>query len=332
MKKHLIFGIIFTLLGNNLFSQKIKVQFNQNSEFKIVQFTDMHLQDAVSETVFAMVKEIVEREKPDLAVITGDVTYQGKVDKLLQKLASIFAEKKIPWVSVLGNHDDEFGISRKSLSKLYRTLPFNLNATTAGINGETNFIIPIAGKENKDEALLYFFDSNSYNPLKDKVKSTYAWIDFSQINWYRNKSANFTKKNMGNPIPALSFFHIPLPEYNIVWALDSSSCIGNKLEKVCSPSINSGMYTAMLECGDIMGAFVGHDHLNDYIGVLNGIALAYGRFSGSKNTYGYLIPGARVIVLKEGKHEFYTWIREKGGNVLYNCNYPDSFAKKKSNL
>ena len=37
--------------------------------------------------------------------------------------------------------------------------------------------------------------------------------------------------------------------------------------------------------------------------------------------------GARVIVLKEGKREFDTWIREVGGNVLYRTTYPKSYVK-----
>ena len=31
-----------------------------------------------------------------------------------------------------------------------------------------------------------------------------------------------------------------------------------------------------------------------------------------KNTYGDKTPGSRIIVLKEGKREFDTWLREKG--------------------
>jgi hypothetical protein len=329
MKKYLIIGFgIILLNSNNSYSQRDKFQFNQNSEFKIVQFTDLHIQKTLSEPVFELAKEIVELEKPDLVVITGDIAFQDSVDDLLLRLATIFAEKKIPWVSAFGNHDDEFGRTRKILSAFYRSLPYNHNSSACGIKGETNFIIPIAGKTNKHEALLYIFDSNAYNPLKDRGNSTYGWIDFSQINWYRNQSASFTKKNNGIPVPSLSFFHIPLPEYKILWEMDSASCVGSKQEEVSCPSVNSGMFTSMLECGDIMGMFAGHDHVNDYIGRFNGIALAYGRFSGSKSTYGHLTPGARVIVLKEGKREFDTWIREKGGSMLYKCQYPNSFIEK----
>jgi len=326
MKKLLITGFsIFILITCNLSGQKANHRFNQYGEYKIVQFTDTHIQNSVSGSVFELIREIVEAEKPDLVVITGDICLQDTVDDLLLEMAALFAKERIHWVTVFGNHDGEKGPSRKALAEIYRSLPFNLNARTSGIKGETNFILPVSGKENRLQALLFFFDSNAYNPLKDRVKGAYGWIEFPQIDWYRNKSASFTRKNKGTPVPSLAFFHIPLPEYALLWNKDSASCIGSKLEEVSCPPVNSGMYASMLECGDIIGMFAGHDHVNDYIGILNGIALAYGRFSGSKSTYGHLTPGARVIVLKEGKREFDTWIREKGGNILYKCRYPDLF-------
>jgi 3',5'-cyclic AMP phosphodiesterase CpdA len=318
MKKYLIIVFSILILNNySSFGQKGILHFNSAGEFKILQFTDTHLQHSVSDSVFKLIKKIVEIEKPDLVVFTGDVTFQDSVYDLPVGLEKIFAGKEIHWVVAFGNHDDEAGPSRKKLSALYQSLPFNLNATTPGIKGETNFILPVTGNKGTNQALLYFFDSNAYNPLKDKANGAYGWIEFSQIRWYRNQSASYTKKNKGVPVPSLAFFHIPLPEYNLVWEEDSIACIGTKQEEVSCPPVNSGLYASMIECGDIMGVFVGHDHNNDYIGSLNGIALGYGRFSGANNTYGRLMPGARVIVLKEGKREFETWIREKGGNILY---------------
>ena len=51
---------------------------------------------------------------------------------------------------------------------------------------------------------------------------------------------------------------------------------------------------------------------------------------GGKNTYGDKTPGSRIIVLKEGKREFDTWLREKGNMAKLNvCTYPGSFVKEK---
>ena len=76
------------------------------------------------------------------------------------------------------------------------------------------------------------------------------------------------------------------------------------------------MYSAMVETGNIIGTFVGHDHDIDYIVSNNGIALGYGRFSGDDTTYNNLRPGGRVIILEEGKRAFRTFIKEDDGRIV----------------
>jgi len=76
------------------------------------------------------------------------------------------------------------------------------------------------------------------------------------------------------------------------------------------------MFAAMLESGDIMGVFVGHDHDNDYLASLYGIVLGYGRFSGGRTTYTDFQNGARVFCLKEGEKGFLTYIRLMDGSEI----------------
>ncbi len=330
-KLMLLIGLVLAFTRVN--GQNHKLAFNKNGEFKIIQFTDLHIEaiksGADSEAVYSAISEIVISEKPDLVVLTGDVITQDPMTSALLKLAHIFEENKVPWTSVLGNHDEECShIERKKLAAIHRSMPYNINSNKPGIMGETNFILTVKGA-GKIKSLLYFFDSNAYNPMKGKVNTYYAWMDFSQVQWYRNQSIAFTKKNGGTPVSALAFFHIPFPEYDDLWRNDSIHCIGTKAEPVASPKVNSGMYLSMLECGDVMGTFVGHDHNNDYIGTYNNIALAYGRCTRGISSYGLFPQGGRVIVLKEGKREFDTWIHEKGGNITHHYHYPNSIAPVK---
>lgn len=109
-----------------------------------------------------------------------------------------------------------------------------------------------------------------------------------QVNWYRSQSAAYTERNGGKPLPALAFFHIPLPEYNQAAADESAILIGTRMEKACAPLLNTGMFAAMKEAGDVMGTFVGHDHDNDYSVMWHGILLAYGRFTGGNTEYNHL--------------------------------------------
>jgi hypothetical protein len=83
------------------------------------------------------------------------------------------------------------------------------------------------------------------------------------------------------------------------------------------------MFAAMLETGNIMGVFVGHDHDNDYIVAKQGIALGYGRFSGDDTIYHNIPSGVRVIELEEGKRGFVSWILEDDGRITDPMTFTD---------
>ena len=86
------------------------------------------------------------------------------------------------------------------------------------------------------------------------------------------------------------------------------------------------MFTAMAEEGDVMAIFAGHDHDNDYAVMWKDLLLAYGRYTGGNTVYNHLKPGARVIILEEGKRRFTTYIREWDGNCCDFSTYPDSYV------
>lgn len=110
---------------------------------------------------------------------------------------------------------------------------------------------------------------------------------------------------------------------------NKENIIGNHKEDECNGKINTGMFAAMLESGDVVGTFVGHDHDNDYIGTYMGIALAYGRYSGGNTVYNNLgNNGCRVITLNEGERGFSSYIRLRDGEKLFPVTYPDSFTKE----
>jgi hypothetical protein len=85
------------------------------------------------------------------------------------------------------------------------------------------------------------------------------------------------------------------------------------------------MFAAMFEMQDIFGAFVGHDHDNDFIGQYRGIALAYGRAAGV-DTYGALPKGGRIIDLYEGQKCFDTWIIDEDCNKTDVYYYPSAIS------
>ena len=322
--------LILASVANAEYNSTLK--FNENGEFKIAQFTDTHVDliEGANLNVYETIQTVIAIEKPDFVIFTGDNVTQNDPQEGYRRFASIFEKANLPWAAVFGNHDGESNVSREEIAEFLRTLPFCMNSDMGqdSIYGHSNFVLPVYGKEDKIAALLYCMDSNSTSTMKPTVDG-YGWFDFSQIDWYRNKSKEYTLANGGTPLPALAFFHIPLPEYTQAWKNRRVRPLGVKNEKECAPDINTGMFTAMLEAGDVMGTFVGHDHLNDYIGVYYNIALAYGRVTKiMRDPKKDPLAGGRLIVLKEGKREFDTWIRDMNGKRELSC----TFGKTRSKL
>lgn len=326
--KKFISAIIAIMAFVCVHGQNAALNFNKDGKFKIVQFTDVHYKQGVPESAVAieLINEVLDAEKPDLVIFTGDIIYAKPVEKGLDEVFAPLIERKIPWAYIFGNHDDEFEKSRQEIMDYVMKKPYCLSVHgDKAVTGVGNFILEVKDvNSEKIKALLYLMDSGAYSPI-EKV-GHYNWFAFDQVAWYKTQSAAYTKDNNGKPYPALAFFHIPLAEYPLMTSKPDKKIIGEKREDECPGRLNSGMFTAMLEAGDVMGTFVGHDHDNDYIGAYYGIYLAYGRYSGGKTVYNNLGKnGCRIIEMQEGEYRFSTYIRLLGGEKLYEVEYPNTF-------
>ena len=327
-KSFIVIAYMALILFLPLNAQNV-LKFNVDKKIKIVQFTDIHYisGDARSDIALENIKEVLDVEKPDIVMITGDILFGAPADKGLKEVLGVVSERKTPFGIMFGNHDDEHKISRKQLFDIAKEIPYNMTSTVPGITGITNYILPVlSSASDKTAFLLYCFDSNAYSTVKG-IKG-YDHIHFDQIAWYREQSALFTGENGGVPVPAVAFFHIPLPEFNYSAADENIVMTGTRKERACAPDLNSGMFTAIKEMGDVMATFVGHDHDNDYAVYRQGIMLSYGRYSGGNTVYNNLKPnGARVIEITEGEKGFRTWIRLRGGSIIHDIKFPDFFLK-----
>lgn len=296
------------------------LKFREDGSFKIIQLTDLHIgtygleqPNEADQKTFRLIDQLIQGEMPDLIVITGDLIWSGEqgAEKSYRCIMDHLSKWEIPFAIVYGNHDSEANITREELFAIQQDYPFSIaEPGPEEIHGVGNYSLAIQShKTQSKEAYLYLLDSGDYG-LKNV--STYGWVHHDQIAWFADEAKKH-RRLTERQIPALAFFHIPTPEYKEVLQVGKVS--GNKLEPVCSPEVNSGLFTALLEAGNVMGTFVGHDHDNDYCGELHGISLCYGRITGY-NVYGALERGARVIQLFEGENRFESWLRLDDGKVV----------------
>ncbi len=298
-------------------AQRPALRFDAEGRFKIVQFTDVHLdlstpyRQGEAVKTLTQLRDVLAAERPDLAVFTGDVVTGPPAAEGWRRVLDAVEECGVPFCVVLGNHDAEQDLTRGQIARIVCGRASSLNTCVSGELDDR--VLEIAGRDGT-AALLYCLDSHDY-PTVEGIDG-YGWFTPEQVRWYRERSADYAAANGGRPLPALAFFHIALPEYVAAWRDPENTHIGRAAEEECPGALNAGMFAAMVEAGDVMGVFVGHDHDIDYVVAEKGIALGYGRFSGDDTTYNNLRHGVRVLVLTEGERGFETWIRERDGRIV----------------
>ena len=287
--------------------------------FKVLQLTDTHYVagDPRSERALTNVREMLDTERPDLVIHTGDILF-GRPDlESAHEILQPIADRGIPFAVALGNHDSQFGATREDMYAMIREIPGCVNLPPKeGVYGCSNDVITLSGPNGPDR-VLYLFDSMDAVILKGEEEiHSYDYIRFSQLEWYRHHSRAFTEGNGGIPVPSLAFFHIPLCELPEGLANGGRILAGENGEPPCPSRLNSGLLAQMRELGDIQAIVNGHDHDCDYVLDYGNMYYIYGRFSGCDTTYNHLGPsGARVFEFTQGARSFRTWVRLQGGEV-----------------
>ncbi|KAJ5070319.1 hypothetical protein M0811_10985 [Anaeramoeba ignava] len=277
--------------------------------------------DLAQETYFQ-----TEGLNTDFVVFSGDLlAFYAEVPMIGWERAVYFAnfyQKK--YSVVFGNHDYA-GFYSPENTFIELDMKHEYSYSQKGpenIHGVSNYYLEVLGSDsNETKLILYFFDTGDSD-----CEGVLGWscVYPDQIEWYKNIS-NYLKEKNNRTIPALAFFHIPLPEYMDVW--NNNTCYGVKEEDISYWSKNTGLYQTFLEQGDVYGVFVGHDHENDFIGNYNGIYLAYGRKSGFGSYQPKLpkVQGTRIIRVEENLREIQTYIRNKDGEIeTQEIHYPNS--------
>ena len=304
----------------------------KNGKFKIMLIGDLHESyDMYSDNAAnkaddmnALLTKAVEELNPDLVVYLGDnagADNEMQMRSVISRILYPVSLRDIPFAVVFGNHDRECAVSLRDQMRLYREHDncYMFNADDS-ITGYGNYNLLIKSSESDEDVFnLWFIDSN--NLADDQELSYYDWVHTDQIEWYKKNALELKEKNSGKVIPAFNFQHIPVPEeYELLrearvhekldcvpghrkWA-DKNYVLKENVEGYlgegpCTPCVNSGQFAAWKEIGDVIGAFFGHDHMNDFAGYVDGIMLAQCKTAGFRPYTDGCRSGVRLIILDE---------------------------------
>ena len=309
------------------------LKFNEDGKFTILNISDIQDGYPLNELTRDYIEKTVDKVQPNLIVLTGDnisgydVLEEKDAEKAIREFMDIFQERDIKVAAVFGNHDDEETKSTKEHQlSIYESYDCYVGEAGFCIKDRVGtYNLPIMKSDGSGYGFnLWLTDSGTYNTENDY--GGYACVYKEQIEWYKETSAKLTKENGGEPVPAINFQHIIVPEIydalqqtKLIWfgriirgknPLNDSikfyklpkDAVGQLREYPCPPYYNNGQYDAMLEMGDVLATVSGHDHENTFEIDYKGIKIINTPTIGF-NAYNDINVGARVFVIDENAPE-----------------------------
>ena len=305
---------------------KQTVRFNDNGKLKILVFSDLQEEYPIKEETLSYMNKMLDQEKPDLVLFTGDnhcgrITKEDTMKRYIAQMAEPMESRQIPWAQVYGNHAEGgynyyCGVSKEYQQKVFESFDYNMSKA-GNVSGQGNYVIPVLRSDSDEIAYNVFcFDSHDYIykygghtygdgfeeaalPATIYSGNKYDVIHFDQIKWYWDTSVALENYN-GAVIPAMMMFHIPLYEMNYIYEnRKASGYDGLKNDPISAPEINSGLFWALYERGDVKTIINGHDHLNTFQGTYMGVTMAYAGSIGGVEYNNERSKGARIVEIDQ---------------------------------
>lgn len=262
----------------------VTVQKTAAGDFKILMFTDMHL-DGKNKTSITTVTNLVNNiraEQPDLVLLGGDNVTSGLNRVRAKQLGKIFEKLGVYWAGTLGNHegDNPYSIDRTEMMDVFSSFEHCLmRRGRADVPGDCNYALHIQDAAGKTLQTVYFFDT--FDELSDETKTQVGWqegdgkydgVHAAQVQWY-TETLQADKARFGAH-DSIIMLHIPLPQYTVA-AETEPFLYGGQLENICSSGFDGGLFDAVLSGGSTKAVFCGHDHLNNFGVNYKGVLLSY---------------------------------------------------------
>lgn len=274
----------------------------EDTVYSVLQITDVHIlnDEKKDENAFRDITKMMDAAKPDLIVITGDITSEADNLTAIKTFGAFMEKLEIPWAFVYGNHDAEGDADKDAIDEYLLSLEYCVyERGDPAITGHGNYYRNVTDASGKPIMTLFMMDSNMY----DEANGGYDHFHEDQIEWYKNTVKSIAEETNGDAskvVPSLAFFHIPMQGFKTAYDAakkDGGKLFGYRFEDECQPIQDDQMFETMVELGSTKGVFVGHDHMNNYEVEYSGIRLCYG-LSCDHNIYLVPMRGGNLINIK----------------------------------
>ena len=277
----------------SLRQSKLTLNFTETGKFRALVLSDAD----INPNTITAIDKMVEKEKPHLVIFAGDVSSgmgtKAELEEYLKALTAPLEARKIPWTAAFGEQDTDGGLSAEAQIEVYSSFDHCIIKNDFAYGGTASHFLPIykAGEGGAGSAPIsgiWIMGQTGMLSLRDNAASKdpilsdlrengtdYGYVTSNQIAWF-SENQKVLDREAGGKMATVMVCHTPVPEFGIVAENPvKSKMVGNFGETVSASPLNSGLFTAILESGSVLGLYSGHDHLNTFSGKYCGIELGY---------------------------------------------------------
>ncbi len=279
-------------------------------DFIILNITDIHFSDydiraLMAFPAMATVRRLVKEIKPDLITVTGDMVCGKSTAYSIECFTRFMEGFGIPWAPVFGNHDNEANCDLNFLAEAMMRGKHCLMKKGAADMGVGNYIINLARKDGESlryiHSLIMMYTPNSH-------------LNDTQISWYK-WAAKGISEVAGYEAQSSVLFHIPCAEYqyayDAAWDADNASwreeyeAAGECNEKICchrdkdGKPVDNAFFAAVKSAGTTKNIICGHEHMNNFSILYEGVRLTYTLKVGKGSGYQRGMNGGTLITVNE---------------------------------
>lgn len=301
----------------------------KGEDFRILNLTDTQLSDSEweagrceSEILTKTIRNLVERTKPHLITISGDIAWAGHFESYRQ-LARFLDSFNIPWAPVFGNHDNQGGVDKLQRAAEILTEGGNCLLERGDKSlGWGNYIIGIE-QDGRLVHGLVMMDSHDRTEYTDEQGNTsLAWGDIipEQLHWYCDKIKKL--RELGASESTL-ILHIPLYAYRQAATKAYKNDINHKsiepyngqqkdcfnegyedsfgvcYEGIASYPSDNGFFDLIKELDHTKTVVCGHDHINSFAIKFEGVRLIYSLKTGCGCYWDPRLNGATLLTIND---------------------------------
>ncbi len=309
-------------------------------EFRVLNLTDTQLEsrewapDHVTGKIFKKtVQTLVERVKPDLITVSGDLSYAGDLESY-KNFADYLDTFGVPWTCCFGNHDNQDGPEAvQRVVDEYVKHPLFLYEKCDPALGNCNnaILVEIGGKAATGILLMDTHDRATVILPDGGEPVDWDGLSAAQLNWYSDRVAELKAAGCNDSVLII---HTPIHAYAEAFAAafsgDLAAAKAIRLADCNKPGVwnagyedsygvnhepitcylgEDGVLERILQLGSTHHVLCGHNHVNNWRVNYKGVQLAFALKTGSGSYWEPELNGGTVLTVTESgitdiRHEF----------------------------